>query len=74
MLPRNEQIPFEKYKKGETIRAIVKEVSKGTSSPSIIISRSDNMFLRRLFEIEIPEIYDGIIEIKAIAREHRRKS
>jgi transcription termination/antitermination protein NusA len=69
LLPRNEQIPFEKYKKGETIRAIVKEVSKGTSSPSIIISRSDNMFLRRLFEIEIPEIYDGIIEIKAIARE-----
>lgn len=69
MLPRNEQIPFEKYKKGETIRAIVKEVKKGNSGPVIIISRSDNMFLRRLFEIEIPEIYDGIIEIKSIARE-----
>jgi N utilization substance protein A len=69
LLPRNEQIPFEKYKKGETIRAIVKEVKKGTSSPSIIISRADNTFLRRLFEIEIPEIYDGIIEIKSIARE-----
>jgi len=69
VLPRNEQIPFEKYKKGETIRAIVKEVRKGTSGPVIVISRSDNMFLRRLFEIEIPEIYDGIIEIKSIARE-----
>lgn len=69
LLPRNEQIPFERYKKGETIRAIVKEVKKGNSGPLIIISRADNMFLRRLFEIEIPEIYDGIIEIKAIARE-----
>ncbi|NCS88825.1 MAG: transcription termination factor NusA [Ignavibacteria bacterium CG2_30_36_16] len=69
ILPRTEQIPFERYKKGETIRGIVKEVKKGTSGPMIIISRSDNLFLRRLFEIEIPEIYDGIIEIKAIARE-----
>lgn len=69
LLPRSEQIPFERYKKGETIRSIVKEVKKGGSGPLIIISRSDNMFLRRLFEIEIPEIYDGIIDIKAIARE-----
>lgn len=69
LMPRNEQIPFEKYKKGETIRAIVKEVRKGTSGPQIIISRADNIFLKRLFEIEIPEIYDGIIEIKSIARE-----
>jgi N utilization substance protein A len=69
VLPRMEQIPFERYKKGETIRAIVKEVKKGNSGPVIIISRADNMFLRRLFEIEIPEIYDGIIEIKSIARE-----
>jgi N utilization substance protein A len=69
ILPRLEQIPFERYKKGETIRAIVKEVKKSNSGPAIIISRADNMFLRRLFEIEIPEIYDGIIEIKSIARE-----
>jgi len=69
LLPRNEQIPFERYKKGGTIRAIVKEVKKGNSGPQIIISRSDNMFLRRLFEIEIPEIYDGIIDIKGIVRE-----
>ncbi|MBT8386802.1 MAG: transcription termination factor NusA, partial [Ignavibacteria bacterium] len=69
LLPRSEQIPFERYKKGETIRAIVKDVNKGNSGPVIIISRADNMFLQRLFEIEIPEIYDGIIDIKAIARE-----
>lgn len=68
-LPRQEQIPFERYKKSETIRAIVKEVKKTNSGPIIIVSRADELFLRRLFEIEIPEIYDGIIEIKAIARE-----
>ena len=68
-LPRQEQIPFERYKKSETIRAIVKEVKKTNSGPIIIVSRADDLFLRRLFEIEIPEIYDGIIEIKAIARE-----
>lgn len=69
LLPRSEQIPYERYKKGETVRAIVKEVRKGKTGPEIIISRADNIFLRRLFEIEIPEIYDGIIDIKAIARE-----
>jgi N utilization substance protein A len=69
VLPREEQIPFERYKKGNTIRAIVKEVKKTNSGPVIVISRADNMFLRRLFEIEIPEIYDGIIDIKAISRE-----
>jgi N utilization substance protein A len=68
-LPRQEQIPFERYKKSETIRAIIKEVKKTNIGPVIIVSRADDMFLRRLFEIEIPEIYDGIIEIKAIARE-----
>ncbi len=71
-MPRNEQIWRERYKKGETIKALLKEVrsEEGTASqPEIIISRSDAMFLQRLFEIEIPEIYDGIIEIKAIARE-----
>jgi len=69
LLPREEQIPRERYKKGETIRATVKEVRKGKRGPEIIISRADNTFLRRLFEIEVPEIYDNIIQIKAIARE-----
>src|SRR3990172_4134858 len=69
ILPRNEQIYKERYKKGDTIRAVVKEVRKGASNPLVIVSRADPQFLMRLFEIEIPEIYDGIIEIKKIARE-----
>ncbi len=68
-LPKNEQIPKERYKKGETIRAVVKEVRKNSATPAVIVSRSDPKFLSKLFELEIPEIYDGIIEIKAIARE-----
>ncbi len=69
LLPRQEQIPRERYRKGDTIRAIVKEVRKTSNAPAIIISRADNEFLKRLFEIEIPEIYDGVITIKDIARE-----
>ncbi len=70
-LPREEQIPRERYRKNEPIRAIIKEVRKQSLSggPDIILSRADNMFLAKLFEIEIPEIYDRLIEIKAIARE-----
>jgi N utilization substance protein A len=69
ILPKNEQIFKERYRKGDTIRAIVKEVRKGASNPVVIISRSDPKFLAKLFELEIPEIYDGIIEIKGISRE-----
>ena len=69
LLPRLEQIPRERYRKGDTLRAVIKEVRKTPNGPLIIISRADNLFLRKLFEIEIPEIYDGIIEIKRIARE-----
>jgi len=69
VLPRVEQIQRERYRKGDTIRAVVKEIRKTPNGPMIIMSRADNLFLKRLFEIEIPEIYDGIIEIKDIARE-----
>ncbi len=69
LMPRPEQIARERYRKGDTIRAAVKEVRKTQNGPVIIISRADNVFLRRLFEIEIPEIYDGVIDIKGIARE-----
>ena len=69
LLPRIEQIPRERYRKGDTLRAVIKEVRKTPNGPLIIISRADNLFLKKLFEIEIPEIYDGIIEIKRIARE-----
>jgi len=68
--PKGEQIARERYKKGESIRVYVKEVSKKQSGPpSIIVSRSADDFLRKLFELEIPEIYDGVIEIKGVARE-----
>ena len=69
VLPKSEQIQKERYKKGDTIRAVIKEVRKNSGNPTVIMSRSDTKFLARLFEIEIPEIYDGIIEIKDIARE-----
>ena len=69
LLPRHEQIPREKYRKGDTVRAVVKDVKKTPNGPVVLVSRADNLFLRRLFEIEIPEIYDGVIEIKGIARE-----
>jgi N utilization substance protein A len=69
ILPKSEQIFKERYKKGETVRAIIKEVRKNSGNPIVVISRADPMFLQKLFEIEIPEIYDGVIEIKALARE-----
>ncbi len=69
ILPKSEQIFKERYKKGETIRAVVKEVRRNNGNPAVIVSRADPSFLSKLFEMEIPEIYDGIIEIKRIARE-----
>lgn len=69
LLPKAEQIFKERYKKGDTIRAVIKEVRKNSGNPTVIISRTDPKFLERLFELEIPEIYDGLIEIKGIARE-----
>ena len=77
-LPREEQIPNEpyRYKKNQTIKAILKEVRRSTtaSAPELILSRASEVFLERLFEIEIPEIYDGIIQIKAIARDPGERS
>ncbi len=69
VLPKSEQIFKERYKKGDTIRAVIKEVRKNVGTPVVIVSRADSQFLAKLFEMEIPEIYDGIIEIKQIARE-----
>ena len=71
-LPREEQIPNERLKKNQQVKAILKEVRRSggaTGLPDLILSRSDDSFMARLFEQEIPEIYDGIIEIKSIARE-----
>lgn len=69
LLPKSEQIFKERYKKGDTIRAVIKEVRKNAGNPVVVVSRADPKFLSKLFEMEIPEIYDGIIEIKEIARE-----
>lgn len=69
LMPKHEQIANERHKRGETIRAIIKEVVDDPRGPRIVVSRSDPQFLVRLFENEVPEIYDGIIEIKAIARD-----
>ncbi|MFQ6678237.1 MAG: transcription termination factor NusA [Fidelibacterota bacterium] len=67
-MPRNEQIHSERYRRGDTIRTVVKSVEVTPRGPEIVVSRSDNHFLFKLFEMEVPEIDDGIIEILAIAR------
>ena len=69
ILPKDEQIYNERYRMGQSIRCIIKDVRRTAKEPEIIISRSDPGFIKRLFELEVPEIYDGIIEIKTIARE-----
>ncbi len=69
ILPRSEQIPADIYKKGENVRAIVKSVENVNGSPVITLSRTSEVFLQRLFEAEVPEVYDGLITIKKIVRE-----
>ena len=68
-LPKNEQIPGERFKKGDTIRAIIKSVEmKNNTTPYITLSRTSNEFLEKLFELEVPEIFDGLITIKKVVR------
>ena len=69
ILPRMEQIPSDIYKKGDSVRAIVKSVENVNGSPVITLSRTSEVFLQRLFEAEVPEVYDGLITIKKIVRE-----
>ena len=68
LLPKSEQIPNDFFRKGDTIRAIVSRVEMINNTPKIILSRTANEFLERLFEQEVPEIYDGLITIKKIVR------
>ena len=68
LLTKAEQIPSDFYRKGETVRAVVLEVDNKNNNPKILVSRTSNEFLRRLFELEVPEIHDGLILIRAIAR------
>jgi transcription termination/antitermination protein NusA len=75
VLPIDEQIPYERYRQGERVKTFIVDVKKTTKGPQIIVSRTHTGFLKRLFEMEVPEIYEGIVEIKAAAREagHRSK-
>ncbi len=75
LLPSHEQVPTERYRHGERIRAFVLEVARGTKGPQITLSRTHPGLVRKLFEMEVPEIADGSVEIMALAREagHRSK-
>ena len=68
LLPKTDQIPTDFYRKGETVRAVIDRVDNINNNPKIILSRTSPLFLQRLFELEVPEINDGLIVIKRIAR------
>lgn len=68
LLPKDQQIPTDFYRKGETVRAVIERVDNTNNNPKIIVSRTSENFLRRLFELEVPEIHDGLINIRAVAR------
>ncbi|MCL6554331.1 MAG: transcription termination factor NusA [Firmicutes bacterium] len=74
VLPPPEQIPRESYRQGERVKAYVVEVRQGTRGPQIVVSRTHPGLLKRLFELEVPEVYEGIVELKAIAREAGTRS
>jgi N utilization substance protein A len=69
ILPKSEQIPTDYFKKGESVRAVVKKVDLRANTPVILLSRTHPSFLAKLLEIEVPEIFDGLISIKKIVRE-----
>ena len=69
VMPADEQVPTERYKKGQRIKVFVLDVRNGAKGPEILVSRSDRNMLKRLFEIEVPEVYNGTVEIKAISRD-----
>lgn len=68
-MPRQEQIPKDRFRKGESVKAVIHKVEMNNGTPRITLSRTSAIFLERLFEIEIPEIYDGIISVRRIVRE-----
>ncbi len=68
LLPKDQQIPTDIYRKGDTVRAVVHNVDNKNNNPKITVSRTSEHFLRRLFELEVPEIHDGLIVIRAVAR------
>ncbi len=74
LLPKSEQIPADFYKKGDNLRAVVKKVDMKNNNVVVILSRTDNMFLSKLLELEVPEIFDGLIVIRKIVREPGEKA
>ncbi len=68
LLPKEEQIPTDIYRKGDVVRAVIERVDNTNNNPKVIVSRTSQNFLRRLFEQEVPEIHDGLIVIRAVAR------
>ena len=68
LLPKDQQIPSDFYRKGEPVRAVIERVDNHNNNPKIIVSRTSENFLRRLFELEVPEIHDGLIVIRSVAR------
>jgi N utilization substance protein A len=74
MMKKSAQIPTETYREGQLINVVITEVNKDTKGAQVLVSRSTPVFVRRLFEKEVPEIYQGVIEIKAIAREPGERS
>ena len=72
ILPKSEQIPKDRFRKGESVRAIVHRVEMVNGTPRIILSRTSPKFLERLFEMEVPEVYDGVITIRKTVREPGR--
>ena len=74
IIPPKEQIPKERYRQGDRIKALILDVQKTAKGPQIILSRANTNFLKKLFELEVPEIYERIIEIKAVAREPGERS
>ena len=75
VMPVKEQIPIEQYKVNDKIRAYVVDVERGIKgAPQVVVSRAHNDFIRKLFELEIPEIYEGVIEIKSVARDAGNRS
>ncbi len=69
LLPRSEQVDGERYEQGSRIKAVITEVRSGTKGPQVILSRRDSELIKALFELEVPEIADGLVEIRGVARE-----
>ena len=68
ILPKDQQIPTDIYRKGDIVRAVIHNVDNKNNNPKVIVSRTSDVFLQRLFELEVPEIHDGLISIRAVAR------